>query len=86
MNFIFLKISHGDKKIEHIEENKYKTAHRKVCEGCGEEYSNAKKPHAYMRNDDDCSIYYKLLFTSHKFRPVENCNTVWGAEKDLENT
>ena len=39
----------------------------------------------HIRNDDDCSIYYKLDYSSYKACLNHGRNTIWGAYNDLEN-
>ena len=60
----------------------YKTTYRGICEIRSREINNTKAYNKHIREDNDCSIYYKLKYLAPQICKI--CNAIWDTEKDLE--
>ena len=51
---------------------------------CGEQLRRKRKFDGHIRDDKECSTYYKLYYLNPQYCPTSGCNTIRNTESDLE--
>ena len=80
----YAKLILTTKLNQNIDENVNIYKKLKERQGCGKTFNSVILFNDHIRDDDDCSIYYKLDYLTYKVCPNQGCNTIWKTYKDLE--